>query len=474
MVQVKLQTKAEIVRARSREPYSVDSSELHNGSTAVTQIDIEQHGDLFIASAPAVGALSVVDVTDLVALHLFFDSRHDSERALRSLSRLVGDTRARHLVDRFVRDGWSRTSLPRPEQELLNSVYFTVTRRCNLACSYCYQGLKNRYGTEMPLESASNWLDKIVAVNENATIIVTGGEPFTHPQIFEILTEIDRRGLVSMILTNGSYIDGEAASHLHDLDHLRHIQLSIDGVTEEVHSMTRGRGHLAKVMRAFDSIVEHDLPFVLAPTLHDRNLHELYDVASLAISNGGWCSPNNLREFPHPGLDFSEVGLGQDQCLEVLVDLNKRLVDEFGLDVLAPLARRFRGPSGCSVTEPNASFVCGMAHALVDLDWNGDVYPCHLSKDPSLILGNLYDDDFDDVFRRVEERGIRVNSYEIPKCSGCQFGSTCGGGCRAGAFFAYGSLAREDELCELNYSSKLRGLLVGASSMYPSAEVDLE
>jgi radical SAM protein with 4Fe4S-binding SPASM domain len=153
--------------------------------------------------------------------------------------------------------------------------------------------------------------------------------------------------------------------------------------------------------------------------------------------------------------------------------MNRRLVDEFGLEVMADLAAKYKGPSVCSATEPNANFICGMAYSLVDLDWNGDVYPCHLSKGPELVLGNLFVEDFDAIFRRVRERGIRVESHEIPKCSHCKFVSTCGGGCRAGAWFAHGSLAREDGLCDLNYNSKLQSILIGASSWYPTAGTNL-
>lgn len=441
-------------------------------------IDVEQHGDVYLTSNPAVGALSVVDEFDLVALHVFHAHRADLDEARRAVRGLyataaspdVADALADALVDRLVEDGWTRTELPRPAQEPLQSIYFTVTRRCDLACHYCYQGLADRHHTEMTLAQARESLAKIRAVNPRCKVIVTGGEPFSHPEIFDILDAVDEHGFSMVILTNGTYIDEAAAARLKRLRGLLQVQMSLDGITEATHGLTRGAGHFAKAMRAFDSIRRHGLPFVLSPTMHDENLHEIYDIAALAIEHGGWCSPNNLREFPHKGLDFRRIHLGNERCLEVLADMNRRLMDRFGLEHMARLARRYKGPSVCSVTEPNANFICGMAHSLMDLDWNGDVYPCHLSKGPELILGNLYREDFPAIFQRVADRGIRVQSHEIPKCSGCKFGSTCGGGCRAGAWFAHGSLAREDGLCDLNYSSKLQSMLVGAAAWYPDAD----
>jgi radical SAM protein with 4Fe4S-binding SPASM domain len=444
------------------------------------EVEVESHGDVFILSKPTVGALSVVDQRDLVAFQLFYLLRHnlaDAHACVQSLySSLVDDdaiarSLATALVARLTRDGWTRTDLPRPDLEPLQAIYFTVTRRCDLACPYCYQGLANRSGTEMSLEQSRISLEKIGRVNRSCKIIVTGGEPFTHPAIFDILDEIDSRGFRSVVLTNGTFLDDSAVRRLRAMKGLLQLQMSLDGITEETHALTRGRGHFAKVMSAIDNVINQGLPFVLAPTMHNGNLHEIYDIAALAIANGGWCSPNNLREFPHEGLNFTRVHLSNEACLDALYDMNRRLIERFGLARMAELSTQYKGPSVCSVMEPNANFICGMGHSLMDLDWNGDVYPCHLSKGPELILGNLFVDDFDAIFSRVKDRRIRVQSHEIPKCSSCKFVSTCGGGCRAGAWFAHGSLSREDGLCDLNYSSRLRSILVGASVSYPNADV---
>ncbi|MEO1370267.1 MAG: SPASM domain-containing protein, partial [Acidobacteriota bacterium] len=78
------------------------------------------------------------------------------------------------------------------------------------------------------------------------------------------------------------------------------------------------------------------------------------------------------------------------------------------------------------------------------------------------LIGNIFEEDFASIFQRVEDRGIRVKSNEIEQCSGCKFVSNCAGGCRAGAWFTYGTLEHHDELCEVNYASNLSRLLIGA------------
>ncbi len=434
------------------------------------RVNVEKHGATFIVYKPSIGAISALEPRDYLPFHVFAAADGDRRAALVRYFVQMGateehaDFRANQLVEKFETDGWTRTALPDASEARLQSAYFTVTRYCDLTCPYCYQGLNDRGKTDMTVDQARLVLDRIQAINPNCQINVSGGEPFSHPHIHEILDLIEAHNFPFVILSNGSFIDERAAKHLKALKGFRYIQLSIDGATEETHAITRGKGHFPKVMAAFRSIVDQQLPFKLAPTLHDRNMHELSDIGDLAVSNGGWMSPNQLKELPHSGLNYTHLAMSSDGLLQALKRLNEHLVEKFGLARIAELSQKYAkwDPEVCSVTSPNSTFICGMAHSLIDIDWNGDVYPCHLSKGPDLLIGNIFKEDFTAIFDRVEQRGLRVKSHEIEKCSGCKFVSNCAGGCRAGAWFTYGTLEHEDELCDANYRSQLSRLLVGA------------
>jgi len=436
------------------------------------RINVEQHGATFVVYKPSIGALSALDEKDYVSFHVFMAADGDREALTRYLVQM-GEREPRavehaaRLSEKFMRDGWTRTALPESDGAPLLSVYFTVTRYCDLTCPYCYQGLNNRANTEMTLDQVRLALGRIKDVNPNCQIGITGGEPFSHPQIHEILDIVDEHGFSMIILSNGTFIDDAAARHLKSLKRFRYIQISLDGITDETHALTRGKGHFPKAMGAIRSIIAQGLPFKLAPTLHNGNMHELPAIADLAISNGGWLSPNQLKELPHAGLNFTNVAMSTDGLMEALRNVNAYLATKFGLPRMLELSHQYSrdDPEVCSVTAPNSKYICGMGRSLLDIDWNGDVYPCHLSKGPELLIGNVFQEDFSAIFQRVEDRGLRVKSNEIEKCSGCKFVSNCAGGCRAGAWFNYGTLESEDELCDINYASHLRRLLVGAGTM---------
>jgi radical SAM protein with 4Fe4S-binding SPASM domain len=433
------------------------------------RINVEQHDGTYVVFKPSIGALSALGPSDYVSFHVFMAAGADRSALARYYVQM-GDTherarrRADRLAEKLERDGWSRTELPQPPDEPLRSAYLTVTRWCDLACPYCYQGLNDRRNTDMTLDQVRLTLERIKVVNPACQINLSGGEPFSHKNIHEILDLVEEYGFPFVILSNGTYIDAKAAEHLGALKGLRYIQVSLDGATAEVHEITRGKGHFPKAMKAIRSIIQHGLPFKLAPTMHDRNMHELRAIGDLAVSHRGWVSPNQLKELPHAGLNYTNLAMSTDGLVHALRDLNEYLIAKYGLEYVTEVSRRYEGsdPEVCSVTAPNSRFICGMAHSLIDIDWNGDVYPCHLSKGPDLRIGNVFQEGFDSIFKRVEERGLRVKSNEIEKCSGCKFVSNCAGGCRAGAWFTYGTLEHEDELCDLNYRSHLRRLLVGA------------
>lgn len=468
---------------------------------------IEPLEDVFVASNPRVGALSGLTARDLLLFHLFRESPDDTEPVVQFLcgggyARAAAEQSAQAFYDKMRSDGWFRTAYPVIVRDALHDVYFTITRECDLACAYCYQGLHARHGKEMPIERVAEGLAKVRAANPAARIVLTGGEPLIHSRIDAVLDLIAASGLTVTILTNGTHLTGALATRIARLPHLRAVQVSLDGWSPATHEATRGPGSFAKTMTGIHNLIAHRVPFILAPTLHRQNIHELAAITAFAVANGGFISPNNLRHFPHDSNKTATTADGRTmtprkaelmqeevtvspkftlenaELMRTLVEVNRELRKKYGTEYLAGLSARYKSTTACSVETPNAHAICGFGRELVDIDWNGDVYPCHLAKTRELIIGNIFEDDFPAIFTRTEVRGLRVKSYEIPKCGGCKFVSNCGGGCRMGAYFAHGTLKREDDLCDVNYASQVRRLTMELRQRDPSvtagAQYDLD
>ncbi|MEW6662328.1 MAG: radical SAM protein [Bacillota bacterium] len=103
-----------------------------------------------------------------------------------------------------------------------------ITSRCNVSCIFCSHkqnppGVEVTYLPHRNAEAIIEGLDYLqenrkIVVGESATRIIEG-EPFTHPQIFTILTSVRRRFSKTTIqlTTNGTLLDRKAFAKLKDL-----------------------------------------------------------------------------------------------------------------------------------------------------------------------------------------------------------------------------------------------------------------
>src|SRR5918911_2066341 len=99
-------------------------------------------------------------------------------------------------------------------------------RRCNLACAYCNE--YDNYSKPVPVEEMRRRLDKLAELR-TSIVTISGGEPLMHPQIYELVAHIRRRGMVAGLITNGFYLTPEKIKKLNRAG-LEYLQISIDNV----------------------------------------------------------------------------------------------------------------------------------------------------------------------------------------------------------------------------------------------------
>ena len=432
---------------------------------------VREVGGYHFANNPKTGALSVLNTAELMAFQRLgtADGLHEAEEFFRQLGqpRQEAEANTQRLVARLTRDGWARTALPKSTSRPLSSVYFTLTRECDLACPYCYQGLRKRARKTMPLDHVQAILDKVAAINPDSHIMGTGGEPMLHPDFFEILGRIRDQGFTASVLTNGGTIDDDAAARLAAFGNIERVQVSIDGICEETHALTRGPRSFDKSMAGIHALARHQVPLLLAPTIHDGNADEVLDLARLALELGGSISANDLKQLPQD--ENTKITLAPDTLRRVKAELSDFLTQEFQADEgLRDRVRRLSSRA-CASDPINATFICGVAYSLVDIDWNGDVYPCHLLKGDELVLGNALSQEFEEIFAKGREDGFRTESHEMEQCSGCSYMSVCGSGCRAATYFTYGTPRKASPFCSEHRWGITRTLLQSKGVGVPEA-----
>ncbi|MDP8223207.1 MAG: radical SAM protein [Candidatus Lernaella stagnicola] len=415
-------------------------------------VTVRQVGEVFLASKPEIGAFSVLREEELLPFAIFQQCNNNfDELSSHYLRAGMPDSHeiAQGFMDMLAQDGWLRRSYSLNDGSPLETVYFTITKRCNLFCPYCYLGRNHNEQQFMSLAEADNYLTLIQAENPNSHIIITGGEPLIHRNFLSIVTLIGQKDLRCAVLTNGTLLTKEMASRLSTCEHISYIQISLDGITQDVHNRTRA-GSFERTMHGINNAIAAGLPFTLAPTIHSGNLHQQVEIARFAVRNGGYYTPNNFRDFPHAtpaGLSLTGASL-----YSTIRDVSNHLREEFGLETLMRIEKNTSLRLNNPVPDRDKS-VCGIGHMVIDINWNGDVYPCNLLRESNFLLGNLRVNAFSDIWDRVNDLGIRTRAFDIQKCSSCEVISQCAGGCRAAAYYAYGSFNREDDLCDSLHAS---------------------
>lgn len=152
----------------------------------------------------------------------------------------------------------------------LDALWFQVTGTlCNIQCEHCFIscGPANLAFGFLSLDEVERRLEESVGLGVREYYF-TGGEPFLHPDIVQILTRALARGPTT-VLTNATLVKPRHAAPLaraaagsrFSLE----FRISIDGFEPAAHDALRGVGTFERAMTGLELLLEHGfLPIVTA------------------------------------------------------------------------------------------------------------------------------------------------------------------------------------------------------------------
>lgn len=144
---------------------------------------------------------------------------------------------------------------PRVELTHLDNLWLQVTGTlCNLSCAHCFNnsGPGVRTFGFLSFEQFEHEVETAVHVGVKE-IFFTGGEPFLHPRIYEMVeSALDHAP--TTVLTNATLIDERAAERLAEIErracYSLELRVSLDSFDEQENDALRGRGVFSKVTKA--------------------------------------------------------------------------------------------------------------------------------------------------------------------------------------------------------------------------------
>lgn len=92
----------------------------------------------------------------------------------------------------------THTLLPR------NIMLIRITNKCTMGCSHCLIESSSPDGEHMSLEKFDEAL-RVTHLLHSRVVVISGGEPFEHPDIFSIIAETKNREFVTIVTSNGLF-----------------------------------------------------------------------------------------------------------------------------------------------------------------------------------------------------------------------------------------------------------------------------
>ena len=317
----------------------------------------------------------------------------------------------------------------------LNYLFWECTLRCNLNCRHCgsdclkFSGIK-----DMPIEDFARVLDSIKSKNtaKNLAIAITGGEPLVRDDLEKAGMEIIRRGFSWGIVTNALLLSEERFRSLRKSG-LSSMSVSLDGLEEQHTYLRRNPKSFQTVVSAIEIMAEEHRKnpqgfiFDVITCVHRGNLATLPELRDFLIKKGvgDW---RIFSIFPSGRAASEDLSLSPEEY-------------RWMMDFIAE-TRSYRNAEGKGIhlnyscegylgsyelKARDFFFFCRGGINVGSVMCDGSISACLSVRGRDFIQGNIYTDDFMDVWN-TRYQNMRDRSWaKKGKCAKCKSWKWCNG-----------------------------------------------
>lgn len=325
-------------------------------------------------------------------------------------------------------------------KEYYNTCWLTINRNCNLECEWCYAN----HVKMVKILSLTNAFRIIDLCSELGIkrIILIGGEPTLHKNLFEIIKYIKQKGMQSTLISNGVlFYDEQFIKYLQDAG-LEGVNLSLKGEDKESFFNITKRDQFDKVMLGIKNLKKHKMPFSVSMVLTLKNIDTFCKGLEEAKKQGAekfnftFCynfdmTGDSNKEYlknNNPYLLINKFINNYDKLNEI-TEGNFFLEQTFPLciwdqDFIKKLEKRGQLASVCQL----------LSHKGLIFDTEMNIIPCNVMHEIKL---GKFGEDFKNAIELINHLQNKKNkkifnklcSLPDAKCNDCDLYCNCGGGC---------------------------------------------
>ena len=301
---------------------------------------------------------------------------------------------------------------------MLSEISIEILQRCPNRCIYCSSHSNPQATHIIPFEIIKNVIDDAKSLGCK-TVCLSGGEPFLHPHILNIISYIAKLQLTCYVYTSGIYMKDEVYSSLPN-EYIEAIRGMVDKVIFNVEADTSA---------LYDQIMGTDVGGF------DMMKKSINDCVSSGLVVETHVVPMQVN-FKHLKSIFEmcyQLGVSKVSILRLVLQgralENLSLVKLTGEDswevtkLIKALKEAYKGKVriGLPYSDSNCRIYCKAASDKINVRYDGNVYPCEVFKDDLLNakLGcepdNVWKDSFYNIYQNSPYLNVVRKSIEAFK-----------------------------------------------------------
>ena len=368
---------------------------------------------------------------------------------------------------------------PLEEKPLL--VFYETTKACPLACRHCRaNALLKPLPTELSTEEAKRFIEDLTGFGKPyPVLILTGGDPLTRDDIFELIDHARSLGIPVALspAVSTKLLSDDVLRELKG--RVNSVSISLDGANPETHNYIR-RTALERIdvfrttLEVFNKLRSYGIEFQVNTAVMKLNVHELPQVFKIVKDSGANAWEVFFLIRVGRGMELEPLDLWEtEDVVQFLYDASlyglpirtveapffRRVIMQRSAGVnyvggklyqeLTARLRELMGEPPSNAKKPSFTPTRD-GYGIIFVSSDGWIYPSGFLP---LVLGNVRRDNIVKVYREHPVlRTIRAAEFH-GKCGVCEFRNVCGGS-RARAYTELGDPLGSDPACVYEPTAK--------------------
>ncbi|MDC9729007.1 MAG: heme d1 biosynthesis radical SAM protein NirJ [Methyloprofundus sp.] len=372
-------------------------------------------------------------------------------------------------LSQFMREVLNPTPIKPTRKPAAPVVIWNLIRRCNLTCKHCYTTSADiDFPNELSTETIFDVMDDLKGFKV-PVLILSGGEPLLHPDIFKISQRAKDQGFYVALSSNGTLITEENIQQIADINY-QYVGVSLDGIGATHDAFRQKEGSFDASIKGIQLCREHGIKAGIRYTLTQDNVQDFpamlqlmddenIDKFYLSHLNYGGRGNKNRKTDAFFTMTRAVMDTLFEQCLQWEKQGAEREIvtgnnDADAVYFLHWVAKNY--PDSYEHIKTKLEQWGGNASGVnvANIDNLGHVHPDTFWWQHS--LGNVKDRPFSEIWLDTSDdlmAGLKQSPRPLKgRCKTCTYQKICNGNTRVRAQQVYADAWAEDPGCYLTES----------------------